>query len=504
MSKIDQNYRAHQAWEILVHQAEKRDTITYGAMSAIMGIHHRPSRYFLGLIQDFCKQNSLPPLSILVTNAKGLPGPGFTEWPLEKLEEGKKLVCSFNWRNIQNPFPNAFEEARNLGIAGIIDLILSSWENYKSSPTVDSTHDSNKAVTRLFPLLLDSYITDSDYSKAIKLDHLMQKGSTGQGNSTAAPWIATFDTRNTKSATSGIYPVYLFSKDLKRLYLSLGLGAQQFEDAYGANKVMEQKLVEALATVRQLQTNNPLKPTRLAESVLDLGAVRTDKRHYWYERGSVFNFPAYDTANIDPAAFKRDYLDMLKFYQSIVEDPLLPSMDSLILRSPPKHEKRATYIEFIDLPVPEKQKAGKKSKRGGALFAPEESTKIGNFGEEYVLEQEKRKLIAIGRDDLADEVYAHCQHKDFCGWDITSFDEQGEELYIEVKATKTKSLYGFVISTNEWETCKKHPDKYVIYRVLNVLGASPSIVVIRDIPKLVAGNRLSVSPLSYIISGSGD
>jgi hypothetical protein len=52
----------------------------------------------------------------------------------------------------------------------------------------------------------------------------------------AAPWIATFDTRITSSAAQGYYFVYLYSVDMKSLFLCFGLGTTQFNEAFVKKK----------------------------------------------------------------------------------------------------------------------------------------------------------------------------------------------------------------------------------------------------------------------------
>ncbi|MGE2624347.1 MrcB family domain-containing protein, partial [Escherichia coli] len=45
-------------------------------------------------------------------------------------------------------------------------------------------------------------------------------GSVGQGNWASIPWIAIMNKDITKSTQRGYYIVYLFSEDMKRLYLT--------------------------------------------------------------------------------------------------------------------------------------------------------------------------------------------------------------------------------------------------------------------------------------------
>lgn len=93
---------------------------------------------------------------------------------------------------------------------------------------------------------------------------------------------------------------------------------------------------------------------------------------------------------------------------------------------------------------------------------------IGEQGEKFVLEEEKQYLIHKGKKDLAAKVERISIKNVFAGYDILSFDEQGNEKYIEVKTTASGYEKSFFITTNEIKTCEKLKEKYFIYRVFNI------------------------------------
>ncbi len=64
MAQVNQVERASRAWPVLVAIARDEKTITYGELARALGIHHRPIRYVLGLIQDYFLAEKLPPLTI--------------------------------------------------------------------------------------------------------------------------------------------------------------------------------------------------------------------------------------------------------------------------------------------------------------------------------------------------------------------------------------------------------------------------------------------------------
>ena len=74
---IDQEERAQKAWTKLVELAKSQKNCSYKELGDFIGIHHRPVRYPLELFQNYCLNNNLPPITILVINGSGKPGPGF-------------------------------------------------------------------------------------------------------------------------------------------------------------------------------------------------------------------------------------------------------------------------------------------------------------------------------------------------------------------------------------------------------------------------------------------
>ncbi|MDG9669316.1 HNH endonuclease [Hahella sp. CR1] len=101
---INQSERAFRAWPVLVQIAQRRETITYGELGDKLGIHHRAVRYVLGVIQDYCLEEKLPPLTILIVNGAGRPGSGFIAYDLCHFEKGLSVVWDFNWQSQKNPF----------------------------------------------------------------------------------------------------------------------------------------------------------------------------------------------------------------------------------------------------------------------------------------------------------------------------------------------------------------------------------------------------------------
>lgn len=99
----------------------------------------------------------------------------------------------------------------------------------------------------------------------------------------------------------------------------------------------------------------------------------------------------------------------------------------------------------------------------------QKNSKLGDLGEDIVVEYEKNELINKGRPDLIDKVKPT---RTFIGntarYDVLSYDENGNEKYIEVKTTKGSANNEFHISDREIEFSHEHSDNYYLYRVYNL------------------------------------
>lgn len=125
---------------------------------------------------------------------------------------------------------------------------------------------------------------------------------------------------------------------------------------------------------------------------------------------------------------------------------------------------------------------------------------VGNQGEDVVFLAEQRMLKRNGRADLAARVKAVCKEDDDAGYDILSFELNGQEKQIEVKST-TKgapipgSCFHFHLSGNEYEQAQKLPN-YYLYVVFEVKSKQPKICRIRN-PACLLPDRLRLKPSTY-------
>lgn len=89
---------------------------------------------------------------------------------------------------------------------------------------------------------------------------------------------------------------------------------------------------------------------------------------------------------------------------------------------------------------------------------------LGDDGEELVKQYEIDYLKSKSLHDLAAKVEIM---KDGVGYDILSFNVDGNEKYLEVKTTTGNKFTPFFLSDNEFNFMKQNIGKYSIYRVFN-------------------------------------
>jgi hypothetical protein len=92
--------------------------------------------------------------------------------------------------------------------------------------------------------------------------------------------------------------------------------------------------------------------------------------------------------------------------------------------------------------------------------------KLGTAGEEWVIDLEREQLRRTGRPDLARSVeWVARTRGDGAGFDVRSFDADGDELLIEVKTTNLSPRTPFYITRWEVEVSDRERERYSLYRV---------------------------------------
>ena len=93
---------------------------------------------------------------------------------------------------------------------------------------------------------------------------------------------------------------------------------------------------------------------------------------------------------------------------------------------------------------------------------------LGRAGEERVLSHERASLAAAGRDDLAQRVqWVSDEDGDGAGYDIASFEFDGQSRLIEVKTTNGWERTPFHISRNELAVSEERRRDWCLVRLWN-------------------------------------
>lgn len=399
------------------------------------------------------------------------------------------------------------------GWEGFVDFCIKNTK--KDNPTVSffSNHEVPNLIKDSVLPDLKSLIDTSIYSASY---------SFGKGGLTGTPWFGVFDKRLTTSAQNEYYIVYLFSRNAKKLYLTFALGANQFTKEYGLNSTATKRINDAKKKfTKYFEEYSPIENFDEMDLLVssDVNFIRKNTKKIErsannYIAGSFFT-KSYDLVNLNftEEEFINDLNKYIECYKAIYESPI----SSLIIKNLPLSVIKESDIKKpkYDYPIPEfipeiikksegktKTKPDKKNVYKSRSPDPETSNvKIGIKGEDYVYEFEKIKLQKANRYDLAEKIVMQCRdHSYFPGYDIQSFDENGDKIYIEVKSTNQKAKKYFEISENEIKAAEELGTSYYIYQVINVMRDPKISYRINDIFKKVGSNQLLIEPLIHRIT----
>lgn len=97
-----------------------------------------------------------------------------------------------------------------------------------------------------------------------------------------------------------------------------------------------------------------------------------------------------------------------------------------------------------------------------------ENKRLGDLGELWVMKYEIEKLKKANKHNLISQIkHTSKDSGDGTGFDIQSFDREGNKIFIEVKTTKGRQNSTFFITRNELERSKIEKHNYYLYRLYN-------------------------------------
>lgn len=95
-----------------------------------------------------------------------------------------------------------------------------------------------------------------------------------------------------------------------------------------------------------------------------------------------------------------------------------------------------------------------------------QNQKLGDAGEQFVINFERARLIHRGREALADQIEQVSRTVGpSAGFDVLSFEEDGRERFIEVKTTKYGKETPFYLTPNELRLSGQSAEQYHLFRV---------------------------------------
>ena len=129
------------------------------------------------------------------------------------------------------------------------------------------------------------------------------KGSCGTGSWTYYPWIAIFNPNITRTIQEGVYIVYLFSEDMKRVYLTLNQGYTNLKKQLGS-KESKTQMIKTRNDIR----NSLDKKEFIADNELKIGKPE-------YEDGCIF-YKEYKFSNLPTnEVLIKDLQSMINIYE---------------------------------------------------------------------------------------------------------------------------------------------------------------------------------------------
>lgn len=157
-------------------------------------------------------------------------------------------------------------------------------------------------------------------------------------------------------------------------------------------------------------------------------------------------------------------------------------------------------LDFVELEYLKKhetvQKQGYRSRETDYERISRNKKDVGNRGEKAILKSEIIKLKKLGMDELAEQV--SISENDAIGYDILSFDEEGNEIHIEVKTNSSNNSYiDFYISDNELQHLMEE-DNYYIYYLYNIKG-KPKVHIVNK-KSILQNDKDFFKPVIYRVS----
>lgn len=373
-------------------------------------------------------------------------------------------------------------------LKNLFDFVLNNYKNgHKNAERSDPVYPiivseiPSLIKTSLFPMRKDLLLT----------------GSIGVGQKTDFPWVAIYNTNITRTATKGLYVVFLFKKDMSGFYLALNQGITYFAKTYKRNKYECAKKVANYF-------KNEIGDEYFSKDDIDLCGLRGTLGYGYQETTIISKY--YEKNNFSSEEIFDDINKMMVIYDELAsvlaEDNFDydKAIDKILLDYDKSFTSAIEAIEEIkkeisspldvdvvrklQYVVPDSKQIIKYSKLRNKeairkidyISKARTDAEIGELGEKLALEYEVERLTSLGREDLIPLIRRVSIKSDAFGYDIESYDlVNGEmvKIFIEVKTTVNKLDVDFQVSKNEVETSNEKNDRYCLFRIYDVKNVNP-------------------------------
>lgn len=151
-------------------------------------------------------------------------------------------------------------------------------------------------------------------------------------------------------------------------------------------------------------------------------------------------------------------------------------MESAVFRPEPRHDFSRVHLldRLVDrppsptAPLPPAGSSDVPLLGADFLAGEQRNRSLARAGEAFVLEFERQRLRAEGLHKYAASIEDAAEEQgDIAGYDIQTWNADGEAMFIRVKTTRFGRETPFYLSANELSVAAAHDHRYWIYRVFD-------------------------------------
>ena len=401
-------------------------------------------------------------------------------------------------------------------IEKLVDKFQYILNNYESSgKKINKNDDMYKCIVNYIPQLLHSILDNKEEYDVL--------GSMGKGQKAGCPWIAILNKKCTSEIKEGIYICYLFKEDMSGFYLTLMQGVTKYDEEF---KGKGKKYCEQVTNYFK----NELKDnSHFSFDKIELSSAQTkNQRILKYEIATIL-WTFYKSNSINPEKVFKDLKEMVDVYEFIIKHLEGAQEYSDVVKKILCIDQKTEAVGAIkeiknklntigennvnkwdETPLKEVEPNIDKSnkfkkitsspiKKIDYITKAKKDAVNGLEGELLCLQYERKRLLDLGRSDLANKIKHVSIKSDAFGYDIESFEIDPKtnkefNIVIEVKTTENKVDTDFYISKNEIEQAKKFQKKYCLFRIYDLYGNTPKFY--RRFGEIE--ENFIVDPISYI------